>query len=177
MNAELERLKPMPERLNDGIRFLDALILNRRFSRVEYEGLARVRGILRDLSGTERTAVRGSSGRDSGLQAEQVVAFHMKCVTCGTASYQPNERCAFHASVSDVVKMVQTEQTLKDAWTKRAYEAEAALAVSEEIRQQVEQALQTLMDHCGAQGWWLESHAVDVMNTARAALASSKEPQ
>ncbi len=46
MNAELERLRPMPERLNDAIRFLDAFILNRRLSRVDYIGLASARGLL-----------------------------------------------------------------------------------------------------------------------------------
>ncbi len=49
MNAELERLRPLPERLTNAIAFLDALRLNRRFQGAENEGLSLVHWLLRDL--------------------------------------------------------------------------------------------------------------------------------
>lgn len=35
-------------------------------------------------------------------------------------------------------------------------------------------ALADLMQHCADQGWWLKSHAVNVMNAAKTALAKAE---
>lgn len=36
------------------------------------------------------------------------------------------------------------------------------------------EALKALQDHCADQGWWLKSHAVKVMDEARAAIAAAE---
>ncbi len=51
----------------------------------------------------------------------QVVDMKMRCMTCGTAAYQPFARCKAHISLWDAY---QTEQTMHAAWRKRAEEAE-----------------------------------------------------
>ena len=37
-------------------------------------------------------------------------------------------------------------------------------------------ALKGLMAHAGEHGWWLESHAVGVMDAAKAAIARAEAP-
>src|SRR4051812_18454356 len=39
------------------------------------------------------------------------------------------------------------------------------------------EALQALLDHCAGQGWWLQRHAIKVMDDARAALATKPAEQ
>lgn len=58
-------------------------------------------------------------------KANEIVHSHMRCMTCGTAAFVPNEQCNAHISCADAL---ETERTLHAAWEKRAYEAEAALA-------------------------------------------------
>jgi adenine-specific DNA methylase len=52
----------------------------------------------------------------------RTMATRLTCWRCGTAAYQPNERCDSHMSWTD---RLQTEVEHHNAWRKRADEAEA----------------------------------------------------
>lgn len=54
----------------------------------------------------------------------QEVNYQLKCRVCGTAAYQPNERCRFHLSDAQRADMCETEREQSNAWRKRATEAE-----------------------------------------------------
>lgn len=61
----------------------------------------------------------------SQAQVQTAIDTKLRCWKCGTAAYQPNERCDSHVSWED---RLHTEMTLKAAWEKRAYEAEAVVS-------------------------------------------------
>jgi hypothetical protein len=67
----------------------------------------------------------------AGLEAARKLNDALRCSTCGTAAYQPNERCADHLSWAD---RLATARTMQDAWTKRAYQAERETAALEAAR-------------------------------------------
>lgn len=48
----------------------------------------------------------------------------------------------------------------------------AALKDVEARERKLVEALRELQNHCGEHGWWLASHAVSVMDRARAVLAA-----
>lgn len=57
-------------------------------------------------------------------KVRQIVHDELRCMTCGTAAYVPNDRCKAHISCKDAL---DTERTLLAAWQKRAYEAEVEI--------------------------------------------------
>lgn len=77
---------------------------------------------------------QGEQERQVTDKANDIVASEFRCMTCGTAAYNPNERCTAHISAGDAYR---TEREMHNAWRKRAEAAEATLA---EVRQQLERS-------------------------------------
>jgi hypothetical protein len=81
-----------------------------------------------------RAAERQQHTKDAEIR--RVVAVELTCWRCGTAAYQPNDRCDSHVSWKD---RLQTEVEQHNAWRKRADEAEAEVA---SLTQQLTEARQ-----------------------------------
>lgn len=90
----------------------------------------------------------------------------LTCWRCGTAAYQPNERCDSHMSWTD---RLQTEVEHHNAWRKRADEAEAERDRLKAALSQAAQDLETVgNDYPGSSCWqWCAERA----SVARAALS------
>jgi len=93
-----------------------------------YQELARLEGE-RDAAIAARAAEAAQHRQEKDTL--RTMATRLTCWRCGTAAFQPNERCDSHLSWMD---RLQTEVEHHNAWRKRADEAEARLAAVEAER-------------------------------------------
>ena len=120
-----------------------------------YQELARLEGE-RDAAIAARAAEAAQHRQEKDTL--RTMATRLTCWRCGTAAFQPNERCDSHLSWMD---RLQTEVEHHNAWRKRADEAEARLAAVEAERDAERQR-------------WMDARAREIEHSIRADCAEAE---